>query len=524
MPDHASKHTERTNEANRAKAAPQRRGPTLAAGPSPAQLSGAVDNPQAASPLEILALQQRYGNQAVQRLIQRVGEDGQQSRFDLNTARGMWKYLSLKYHPDKGPEPWRAGLMTKINAAANNLPELRRLKAEGERLAGGGGAPTTTPPQSGGPQITPPQIGPQPNPEQALTPTGNQEGQLVPTGGNSGALVPTGGNSGALVLVNNPPTPTGAKSIKLPRPLVRPTPPGGLRMQLVAHNTKLRPLLKKYMDGLNMSAVYNFYFDAHDNRRVYDTYFKGTATNGPHVSADVRKALTDLAAQRDWQAMAGPMNNARIENQEYINEVVLPGFAETPEYQAFKATDHRDRSPLARLAGAMRRGFQRGRRGGGPVQGPQEPAQMQQTRRVVAMLERAIERYTAHYQHYMRELPRTEPTQEQLDFLLREGQQIHARVATLFARQYAADSTLRRERYAAFFTKLAAFTKLWNQYKALLQRTSPTGHGSGQPLGRPRGGSLLGNSLSDLPPENSVPNPTGSQGIEEADLLTDLFR
>src|SRR5262249_31752477 len=132
--------SERTNEAARAKAAPQRRGPTLGAGPSAAQLAGAVENPFAATPADILALQQRYGNHAVQRLIQRENDEEQPlrpglARFDQNTARGMWKYLQLMYHPDKGPEPWRTNFITKVNAAKDDLDELRRLKAEGERLS-----------------------------------------------------------------------------------------------------------------------------------------------------------------------------------------------------------------------------------------------------------------------------------------------------------------------------------------------------------------------------------------------------
>src|SRR5262249_18724091 len=159
-------------------------------------------------------------------------------------------------------------LMTKINAAQNNLDELRRLKAEGERLSSGGSS--------------------QPNPEPSQ--------ELVTTGQNPGTLVPSS-NERALVLVSETEQPRrrGQRG-KLPEPLVRPPrSPRSLRIQLIAHNTKVRPVLEKYMESRGQSAAYNFYFDKRDARKLYEAYFKGNALGLTHITSPVRAALNQLA-------------------------------------------------------------------------------------------------------------------------------------------------------------------------------------------------------------------------------------
>jgi hypothetical protein len=269
------------------------------------------------------------------------------------------------------------------------------------------------------------------------------------------------------------------------------------------------------MDGRGLTAAYKFYFDARDARKLYETYFKGNAGGLPHLSTQVRSAIQQLGEERNWKAMAEHLNAARLENQTFINEMVLPDFAETPEYQQFKAKDDAgERSPLSRMVGAMRRGFRRRGRGAGRVEGPQEPVSVQQTRRVVSTLERAMDRYTIHYKHYIALLPKTKPTSEQIDALRHEGGEYHSRVMSVFGRQYEADEGFRRERYRSFFDKLDAFSKLAQEYSDLLQGTTPRGLGqdSDVPLTRPRSNAIVGGrSSSDLSliPSDMVTNPVG---------------
>jgi hypothetical protein len=471
MPDSTHNHADRSSDTRRQapSRANARRGP-VAATPNLTQMSVAVDNPQIATAADILVLQQRYGNQAVNRLIQRAnGDDGDQPQsttsspgFDLNTARGLYKHLARLYHPDKARNEsevaWRSELMSKINGAAGDLATLKRLQAEGERHMGT--APTTTPTTT---PTTPPTTPTttsttEPSTELVLAPT------TTPAPENSLVVLDNSSSQALMQLVTTNPEPT-----------TEGTPaPGGtnvpnIRMQLVAHKEPLRPYLKKWMADLHASSNYNFYFDTRGNKTLYNTYIVGGAPQPVQLSPEIKNKLDELATARDWAGMGPIMDQARTDNQQTINTRYLQGFQQTPEYKKVMAA--RDQSPLSRLAGSLA-GAMRGARREAPAFGPQLPRQMQQTRRLVTTLEQAIDRYTRYFEQGKQNIAATglpeNPAARQR--LLREGQQRHGRVVSAFTRRYTADPTFRKDRYAAFFTRLSGFTKVWTEYKALFER------------------------------------------------------
>ena len=227
------------------------------------------------------------------------------------------------------------------------------------------------------------------------------------------------------------------------------------------------PFLKKYMADANASGNYNFYFDRRGDRVLYNTYIVGGAPQPIKLSPDLRSELNQLATAKDWAGMAQVMNQARIENQATINNEILPGFQQSPDYQKFQQSA-KPQSMFTRLAGAISQGTRREP----PAIGPQLPAQMQQTRRIAATLEQAIDRYSVFFVNGKKTittmgLPEDARARERL---FREGQQRHARVVAIFTRRYTADKSFRKDSYGPFFAKLQSFTRLWVEYKALLHR------------------------------------------------------
>jgi hypothetical protein len=443
-------------------------------------LSAAMENPEAASPSSVIALQQRYGNRAVRRLLQREGEapttTAPTSRFDLETPRGMWKHLSLLYHPDKArnPEeiPWRRELMFKINDARNDLAALKRLAAEGEAHATGPApttAPTTEPssdlatlPSDGGPQA--------PLSQELVQNSAPLAIELSSSSQESPSEEPPG-------TTPEPSTgPTAEQEENRPdRPVYQ---EAHLRMQTLGHNRKVLPVLKKYMAGQNASNNYNFYFDASQNMKdLYRKYIADGAPQQVQLPAQLKQQMDD--ASQDTGRLASLMERARAANQEFINTTILPVFELAAEYQTFKTTS-RDRPVLARMAQTVR-GAVRSR----------AADQVASTRRTVAVLDQAIDRYTRvflngriqvrEFDDNFRESRRI--YQSGLDLssheaekakmaqrLLQQGQIRHANIVAAFTRLYAADKTFRKDRYGAFYARLSAFTKLWVEYKTFLQR------------------------------------------------------
>ena len=120
-----------------------------------ANMPAALENPEAATPPGVIALQRHYGNRAVRRLLQREVDApvdpsaAPPTGRNLNTIPGLYRHLALLYHPDKSTNladiPWRSQMMAKLNAAygARDLAALRRLADEG--AAHSTTAPTTEP-------------------------------------------------------------------------------------------------------------------------------------------------------------------------------------------------------------------------------------------------------------------------------------------------------------------------------------------------------------------------------------------
>ena len=432
-----------------------------------------MENPEAASAADVIALQQRYGNRAVRRMLQRDESDAPTTTAPrVETARDLFKRLSLLYHPDKAPNQedltWYNQMMGKILSARNDLAALKRLEAEG--AAHTSGVPTTTAPTT------------QPSGTELST-------ELSPQAPMSQELVQ---NAAPLAIELS--SPTTEEPSEEPGSGPQPSSPeeeeprrerpvfeaGLLRMQTLGHNRKVLPVLKKYMAERNASGSFNFYFDASTNNRdLYRKYFQDGVAQPVQLPERVKTNLDALAQSKDWSGMALWMNQARIANQEFINTDILPVFELTPEYQKFKVTS-RDRPVLSRLAGVVggaARGVARGQAG----------RQLAVTRRTVMTLDMAIDRATRSFDQGKamlerksspeyrdrlellgRRLSTVEEDAAEKQRMLKQAQLRYAGVIRAFSRQYVADKTFRKERYGAFFARLQRFNRKWVEYKAYL--------------------------------------------------------
>ena len=455
-------------------------------------MAAALENPMGASPASVIVMQQRYGNRAVGRLLQREVTDAPSTTTptrDLNNPRELFKHLSLQFHPDKAKDPndqaevaWRTELFKKILAARNDLAALKRLQAEGEALRKQ--APTT-PEAPTSPTVTPtttpttsPTTSPTTTPTTPTTTMSEPSGtvDIAPTTEPSNELTTVeSGSDGTLALVTpqvveqatQPTTPSPEEpETESPTPRQRGT---TLRMQSFAHNQKAQPFLKKFMAEQNASRNFNFYFDTSGNRDVYRKYIVDGAPQQVPVPSDVKAKLDGLAHTRSWTAMAPALNHARAANQEIINTQFLPRFEQSPYYDQFKAVA-KDRPLLSRALSAFKT-----KDGQGPKIssfGPQLPRQMALTRRTVALLDRAIDRYSPYFVNGKRTLSTVglPSSPREVERLFNQGHQRHQRVVAAFTRRYAQDKTFRPTSYGPFFAKLRQFTRLWVEYKALLKR------------------------------------------------------
>jgi hypothetical protein len=460
-----------------------------------ATMAATLDSPLDARPASYLAMQQRYGNRAVQRLLQRDINDAPTttSSFDLNTVRGLFKHLARLYHPDKARSddeiPWRSDLMRRIIDAhgAGDLAALKRLQSEGATRTNSQSPTTEVPESPPGPRLpNAPTIPPtMPSSEVLVTApdsaptTSEPSNQLAPLPSvESGPLVPVTESSALTIVppqvieevVRPNPEPTGPEDVE---PGTTPEPPAvrrtSLKMQTFAHNQRALPFLKKFMTEQNALRSYNFYFDAGGNRDVYRKYIADGAAQQVQLRSDVKAKLDELARVRNWGAMGPDLDRARASNQSTINNDILPQFEQSPYYEQFKAVVP-DQPLLTRALNAFK-----SREPQGPKIsnfGPQLPRQMAVTNRTVGVLEQAIERYTPFFRNGKRTLDQvglpTDP--REVERLYRQGLERHQRVVGVFTRRYARDRTFRPELYAAFFNKLQAFTRLWTEYKTQLGR------------------------------------------------------
>ncbi len=422
-----------------------------------ASLSAAVDDPQAASLASMVALQQRYGNRAVRRLLQRELTDAPAPTRDLNSPNGLWKHLALLYHPDKakdpGEIPWRSQMMTRINGARGNLVALKRLQAEG---AEHDNATTTT----AEPSTTTPIV--EPSNALVLVPTGEEGGLNTTVQNVAQNVAPESVQT--LVTTNEEGSPEGETEPETAEPAARRT---TLKMQSLGHDQEAVPLLKKFMADRNASRNFNFYFDASGDRNVYRKYIADGAAQQVLLPPALKGELDQLAGEKKWEQLAELMNEARAENQAIINREHLPDFEVSPAYQRI-AKPVKSPSLFRRVAGAFASGaaLTRERLGSQPAR------QMAMTRRSVELLGRAIDRYSPFFIQGQQLVDQVglPSNPRDVERMFKAGRERHARVVAAFTRRYAADTNFRKEQYGPFFAKLQTFTRLWVQYKTRLNR------------------------------------------------------
>ncbi len=494
------KHADHSSDDKRLKGRQPPARQVAAPGAEMGNMSAAMENPQVASAADVIALQRRFGNRAVRGLLQRA--------FNLDTASGLYKHLALMYHPDKAQDPqdipWRSQMMAKINGARNDLAALKRLMAEGEAHTAGGSttaeptttAPTTEPP---GTELSTEVGAPAPLSQDLVQ---NAAPLAIELSSPSTEETPSEETS------ETGPEQTNSDEAE-PGPN-RPVFQGAvLRIQVLGHNRKVLPVLKKYMAEQNASGSFNFYFDASTNNRdLYNKYIADKAPQPVQLPPRIKENLDSRAQAKDWAEMAQWMDNARVANQEFINTKILPVFELTPEYQKFKVAS-RDRPVLARLAGGMK----------SAVRGAVRPgaAQTAQTRGTVAALDQAIDRYTQYFDigraRFERDAKRraaallehnalfgieevsldgeqsetdatpkskakktSKPkgglTPEQIaaqkENVFKESQMRYAGLIRAFSRLYVNDKTFRKDRYGRFFSRLQQFNRKWLTYKAFL--------------------------------------------------------
>ena len=471
MPNIARKTPTRSTDEKRLKQ-PHTRAPQIEAPQSQAaELSRAVENPAIATPANLVSLQRRYGNRAVQRLTQpkpahapaadtETYEQEAEPVGEEVLAPAPLASLPRPFGDDEG-QPNSTGVVQR-------LPRLggERVQREGEVTAptqeevvlpttNGQAEPPTNQPTQNNTTVSLDTTTQTDNTTQPHTTT--QTDNTVNTAPTTTPTT-TPGTNGAGHGTTTETTPTG--------------PATWLEMQSLAHEEKIRPILKSYMASQNFDRNYDFYFDTSDSQSLYKKYILQGAPKQINVEPATRGNLDELAQSKKWRAMGRPMDSARAENQEIINTKVLPGFEQSDAFQKF--TDKRRPEPggSSRVGAAfsgMKETVTNMRQ---MAARPAWARQQQLTKATMARLEKLIADYSPYFENGKTTVAELGVPQDSkaVEKMFQVGRNRHRNVVAIFTQRASRDKFFRKTLYPAFFTKLQNFTRLWTEYRKLLGR------------------------------------------------------
>ena len=108
-----------------------------------------------------------------------------------------------------------------------------------------------------------------------------------------------------------------------------------VKLEEVAKDPKLMPVLKAYMVGQHNNENYDFYFSKDSNDKLYTKFISAKSSTQVNLPSDIQKKLDELAKIKKWSDMSGPMGQAKTNIAKMVNADVMPRFTTSAEYKAY---------------------------------------------------------------------------------------------------------------------------------------------------------------------------------------------
>ncbi|MGN6366716.1 MAG: hypothetical protein ACTHN5_00365 [Phycisphaerae bacterium] len=110
-----------------------------------------------------------------------------------------------------------------------------------------------------------------------------------------------------------------------------------LKIEEVAKDAKLLPVLKAYMQASHTAENYDFYFSKDSCEKLYPKFISSKSATQVNLPSAIQKQLDELATAKKWKDMATPMQTAKKNIAAMVNADVMPRFMASNEYKAFLA-------------------------------------------------------------------------------------------------------------------------------------------------------------------------------------------
>jgi len=210
-----------------------------------------------------------------------------------------------------------------------------------------------------------------------------------------------------------------------------------LKIEEVAKDPKLLPVLKAYMSASHTGENYDFYFSKESCEKLYPKFISSKSATQVNLPSDIQKKLDDLAKDKKWADMASPMMAAKKNIGAMVNADVMPRFMLSKEYLAAAGGKEVDLGPL---------------------------------KAKVAVIEKDINDGTAFVNTAMATVKaKGKPADpEEVNRMFQSMRMRHDKVHEAYTKLLQTDKDFTKANFGPFFAKKDAFTKLCMEYRKLL--------------------------------------------------------
>ncbi len=210
-----------------------------------------------------------------------------------------------------------------------------------------------------------------------------------------------------------------------------------LKIEEVAKDAKLMPVLKAYMVGQHNGENYDFYFSKDSCEKLYPKFISAKSPTQVNLPSSIQKKLDDLAKIKKWGDMASPMIEAKKNIAAMVNADVMPRFMTSKEYLAAAGAKEVDLGPL---------------------------------KAKVALIEKDINDSTTFVNTATATVKaKGKPADpEEVNRMFQSMRMRHDKVHEAFTKLLQSDKEFTKANFGTFFAKKEAFTKLCMAYRTLL--------------------------------------------------------
>jgi hypothetical protein len=225
-----------------------------------------------------------------------------------------------------------------------------------------------------------------------------------------------------------------------------------LKIEEVAKDPKLMPVLKAYMQASHTAENYDFYFSKDSCEKLYPKFISAKSPTQVNLPSAIQKQLDDLAKDKKWKDMANPMQAAKKNIAAMVNADVMPRFMVSNEYKEFLAKNAPKAPPPP------------------PPAKPQAAPDLGPLKAKVAPIEKDIADGTAFVTTATATVKsKGKPAdREEVNRMFQSMRMRHDKVHEAFTKLLQTDKNFTKANFASTFAKKEAFTKLCMDYRKLL--------------------------------------------------------